>query len=89
VLTGIPQGSPASPILCLLYCCPLFNELTIRHPCSWTPSDIDDIAIVVQSKSKSYNAHCLEAAARTACKCAANYVVRFDDSKSEMLHFDK
>jgi NAD-dependent oxidoreductase involved in siderophore biosynthesis len=30
--TGIPQGSPASPILFLIYLRPLFDTLTTTHP---------------------------------------------------------
>ena len=71
----------------LLYLSSLFYELTTHYPSSWIPSYIDDVAIVVQSKSKAYNARCLEAAARTAFKWAENNAVRFDDSKSEMMHF--
>jgi hypothetical protein len=68
VLTGIPQGSPASPMLFLLYLCPLFNKLTIYHPYGWTPTNIDDVAIVIGSESNAYNAHCLEAVVRIAFK---------------------
>jgi hypothetical protein len=70
-----------------LYLCPFFDELTIHHPSPWAPSYINDVAIVVQSKSKAYNAHCLEAATQTACKWAANNAVRFHDSKSQMMYF--
>jgi hypothetical protein len=31
VATGIPQGSPASPILFLLYLRPLFDSLQLHH----------------------------------------------------------
>jgi hypothetical protein len=34
------------PILFIRYLCPLFYELTIRHPYSWTPSYIDNVAII-------------------------------------------
>jgi hypothetical protein len=35
---GIPQGSLASPMLFLLYLCPLFNALKTAHPMLWVPS---------------------------------------------------
>jgi hypothetical protein len=46
VSTGIPQGSLASPILFLLYLCPLFDTLNTIHPNIWSPSYIDDMALV-------------------------------------------
>ena len=46
VQTGISQGSPASPILFLLYLSPLFYKLTTHYHSTWTPSYIDDVAIV-------------------------------------------
>ena len=51
VQTGIPQGSPASPILFLLYIRPLFDKLHTHLPTLWTPSYIDDVAIVVRGKN--------------------------------------
>jgi hypothetical protein len=63
VWTGILQGSPASPILFYLYLNLPFHKLTTYHLSSWTPSDIDGVAIVVCSKSKVYNKQYLEAAA--------------------------
>jgi hypothetical protein len=47
VSTGIPQGSLVSPILFLLYLCPLFNTLNTIHPNIWSPSYIDNVALVV------------------------------------------
>jgi hypothetical protein len=55
VQTGIPQGSPASPILFLLYLSHLSYKLTTHHPRSWTPIHIDHVAIVIRSKSKGNN----------------------------------
>jgi hypothetical protein len=66
VATGIPQGSPASPILFLLYLRPLFNSLQLHHPNIWSPSYIDDIALVAQGKIREGNFRALEAVARTA-----------------------
>jgi hypothetical protein len=53
VQTGIPQGSPASPILFLLYLRPLFDRLQARHPRIWTPSYINDVALVVTGKDRA------------------------------------
>jgi hypothetical protein len=47
ISTGIPQGSLASPILFLLYLHPLFDTLNTIHPNIWSPSYIDDVALVV------------------------------------------
>src|SRR5215216_6266374 len=44
--TGIPQGSPASPVLFLLYLRPLFDTLQRNHPLNKCPSYIDDICLI-------------------------------------------
>jgi hypothetical protein len=87
ISTGIHQGSPASPILFLLYLRPLFDTLNTIHPNIWTPSYIDDVALVAQGKTREGNARALEAAARTAFQWARDNAVALDDAKSEMLDF--
>jgi hypothetical protein len=87
--TGIPQGSPASPILFLIYLRPLFDALTTAHPSIWSPSYIDDVALVAHGRSREENARTLEAAAQTAFAWAQENAVAFDDSKSELLHFHR
>jgi hypothetical protein len=64
--TGIPQGSPALPILFLLYLWPLFDALNCTHPTIWSPSYVDDVAIIVQGRSWQDNAWSLECAVTTA-----------------------
>ena len=47
VKTGIPQGSPVSPILFLLYVRPLFDIIEQKHPLILTRSYIDDIKLSI------------------------------------------
>jgi hypothetical protein len=68
--TGIRQGSPASPILFLLYLHRLFDSLQLHHPNIWSPSYIDDVALVAQGKTREENSRALEAAARTTFQWA-------------------
>jgi hypothetical protein len=89
ITTGIPQGSPASPILFLIYLRPLFNAITSTHPTIWTPSYIDDVALVTHGRSREENTRALEAATRTTFTWARDNAVAFDDSKSELLHFHR
>src|ERR1700710_3340036 len=60
ITTGIPLGSPVSPILFLLYLQPLFIQLDQIHPHITSPSYIDDICLLVQGKSATSNARKLE-----------------------------
>jgi hypothetical protein len=87
IATGIPQGSPASPILFLLYLHRLFDSLQLHHPNIWSPSYIDNVALVAQGKTREGNSRALEAMARTAFQWARDNPVAFDDAKLEMLHF--
>src|ERR1700710_409935 len=60
ITTGIPQGSPVSPILFLLYLQALFIQLDQIHLHITSPSYIDDICLLVQGKSATSNARKLE-----------------------------
>jgi hypothetical protein len=86
---GIPQGSPASLILFLIYLHPLFDALQSAHPTLWAPSYIDDVALVTHGRTREDNASALEATARTAFRWANDNTVAFDDNKSELLHFHR
>src|ERR1700710_1810829 len=65
IKTGIPQGTPVSPILFLLYLQPLFAELDQVHPQITSPFYIDDICLLTQGKSAASNARTLEEALKT------------------------
>src|SRR5690606_14494452 len=89
VETGIPQGSPVSPILFLIYLKPLFDVLEVKHPNLQFLSYIDDVAVIAIGRSLSWNVEELEIAARTFFQWTSSNAVAFDESKSELLHFNR
>src|SRR6266705_2893381 len=89
VNTGIPQGSPISPILFLIYLRFLFTTIQERHPNTATPSYIDDVACLVVGDSEEENCRKLEAIAQTAFEWGDNNAVAFDDPKTELIHFHR
>jgi hypothetical protein len=84
--TGIPQGSPVSPILFLIYLRPLFDVINKHHPNIECPSYIDDIGLIVSGKSQQRNAEHLNQVVKTG---ADNNGITFDGPKTELIHFDK
>lgn len=89
VTTGIPQGSPISPILFLIYIKHLFRNLEARFLGLRIPSYMDDIALVVESKTIKANLKSLEEIAPQAINWAQRNAVEFDHAKSELIHFTR
>ena len=82
--TGIPQGSPISPILFLIYIRDLFPTLAVK-----VFSYIDDIALIVSSTSLKKNIRILEREVSKIYELGAKDAIQFDLAKTELLHFTK
>ncbi len=91
VKSGILQGSPISPILFLIYIRFLFTQVKKQHTDSQIkiPSYIDDVAVTVKGKSAEENSIVLEKVAKSLFLWAKDNAVVFDDSKTELIHFNK
>jgi ribonuclease HI len=82
IVTGIPQGSPISPILFLIYIRNLFKSNSIRYL-----SYIDDIALIASSKSYSMNCKILEREIKQITEIGFQNAIKFDLAKTELIHF--
>ncbi len=87
IRTEISQESSISSILFLIYTRFLFAKLKIDINIA-TSSFVDDIMIYTSSKKIEINCERLNQAISIAFKWARENVIKFDDSKSEMIHFE-
>ncbi|KJZ68329.1 hypothetical protein HIM_12279 [Hirsutella minnesotensis 3608] len=81
--TGVPQGSPISPILFLLY---VRGILATK---GYQLSYMDDFSISITSTSAKKNIRQLEAIASSLFEQAEGQKVQFDPSKTELIHFSR
>jgi hypothetical protein len=89
IRAGVPQGSPLSPILFILYIASLYRLLKQRHPHISLVGFADDTNLMAFGKDAAANVRQLERAWRTCLEWAATRGMAFAPEKSELIHFNK
>ena len=87
--TGIPQGSPVSPILFLIYISGVFLEIERQVPDITCLSFMDDLGFLVAGKSIPEIKKSLEKAGKITLDWGTRNVVTYDISKTEAILFSK
>ncbi|QKX53974.1 uncharacterized protein TRUGW13939_01054 [Talaromyces rugulosus] len=87
--SGLPQGSPVSPILFLIYIRGVFQAMEQQVPGIKALSYADDIGLVAQGSSVSEICRQLEAAAKAAIEWGLADSVKFDPKKTEAILFSR
>ena len=86
IKTGIPQGSPVSPILFLIYISFLFKNEADNIYIKFL-SYLDDIAIITSGESAQENCQILKATALNLMQWGKENTIDFDSEKTELIHF--
>lgn len=82
---GLPQGSPVSPILFMLYISPLFKLKGLESAFGYA----DDVAIPMISSDLDENTEKIRIAINQALSWGEAEGVTFDPGKSELIHFSR
>ena len=82
--TGIPQGSPISPILFMLY---LYNIYRLETKRVYTLSYADNFAVTVTLNSAKINCKKLKGIALKLMSKAKEIVISFNIGKTKLIYF--
>jgi len=89
VPAGVPQGSPLSPVLFLLYISTLYKILQEEHPYLGLVGFADDTNLLAFGRTSEANTRQLERAWDTCLRWARTIGMAFTAEKSELIHFNK
>ncbi len=89
ISTEISQESFISFILFLIYIRYLFSKIRAKFENLQSLSYIDDVTLYVEERNIDKNVKILKNAAKIAFTWIENNAVQFNDSKSELIHFER
>ncbi len=88
ISTKISQDSFISLILFLIYIQYLFSKICAKFENLQSLSYIDDMMLYIKGRNIDKNVKMLENAAKITFTWIENNAVQFNDSKSELIHFE-
>ena len=89
VETGIPQGSPVSPILFLIYISEVFEQVEKKLPGIVSMSFIDDLGFIASEVSAKEIAKTLEKVRKIVLKWGEKNAMTYDTVKTELVLFSR
>lgn len=87
--TGIPQGSPISPILFLFFNAPLIEKCRAAKLPVQVGGFVDDVHLLAYSKSTERNCEILEKAHEICLEWAKTHGATFAPKKYELVHLTR